>query len=312
MLIGALLPSCGKKGEPTLLTFVKPAPVRNITVLHREDALLLSWPYDVSSDMQDLIKGFYLEKAVGAADNKPTAFKNVVFLPVSESHYTDKDFTAGNSYFYRILVLSVRNITSDQSPVIKVLPSVPPPAPEGLSYEVKNDAVEIRWKAVPGKVKYNIYKSREKNVSTGALLNKAALGEPFFSDKVETHLSSYYFVRSLIDSDIKDEGFPSEVLEVNPSNFMPSKPAGLKYVYAPKGLVLLWNENPETWVKRYHVYRKKAVESGFRLIGEAVTPAFKDNDPLTSKTTYYITAIGPSSESGTSELLEVNPPQEDR
>ncbi|MBF0557912.1 MAG: fibronectin type III domain-containing protein [Nitrospirae bacterium] len=308
-----MLTSCGKKGEPTLVTFVKPAPVTNISVVHREDALLLSWSYSVSSDMQDLIKGFYVEKAVGNSDKIPTEFKNIVFLPANVTHYTDNDFTAGTAYFYRILVLSVRNIISDQSPVIKVTPLMLPPAPAGLSYEVKNDAVDIRWKAAEGKIKYNIYKGRDKNVSSAVLLNKSALSGPLFSDKVETYLPSYYFVRSLLDSDIKDEGFPSEVLEVNPADFVPSKPSALKYVYARQGgLVLLWNENPETWVKRYHVYRKRATESNFGFIGEAVTPTFKDNSPLNSQTTYYVTALGTSREGGASALLEVNPPPQDR
>ena len=99
---------------------------------------------------------------------------------------------------------------------------------------------------------------------------------------------------------------------MNPSDFVPSKPSGLKYVYVGQGLELLWNENPETWVKGYHVYRKRATESNFRFIAETVTPAFKNNNPLTPRTSYYVTAIGPSREGGASEPLEVNRPQEDR
>lgn len=306
---GVLLPACGKKGEPTLVSFFKPAPVMKISVLHREDALLLSWSYSVSSEMQDMIKGFSLEKAVGSPANNTPVFKKVVFLPVSKTRYTDKDFTPGKVYFYRIRVLSARDIVSDQSPAIKVVPAVLPPPPDGLSSEVKNDSVEIRWAKVPGKVKYNIYKSHEKNVSAGELLNKTALSEPFYSDKVDTRLPSYYFVRSLLDSEIKDEGFPSEVLEVDPSSFVPSKPSALTYVYVPQGLVLLWNANPESWVKGYRVYRKRD-KGGFGLIGETTTPTFKDKEPLTAGTVYRITALGPSRESEASEPLEVNPPQE--
>ncbi len=309
----ALLLSCGKKGDPTLATFVKPAPVRNITALHRENSILLSWSYSVSSDSPELIKGFYIEKAEGAGDNNPGAFKNIVFLPGTVTKYTDTDFVAGRAYFYKMRVCSVRNIISDQSPVVKVLPSLLPPPPSGLSYEVKNNAIEIRWKEVHEKVKYNIYKSNKKNIFSGTPLNKAALGEPLFRDRLETGPASYYVVRALLDTAIKDEGFPSEVLEVAPGTFVLSKPSALKYVYAPKGVVLIWNENPEQWVKRYRVYRKRAGESSFSVIGEAVTPTFKDNDALTSKTFYCITALGPSVESALPEPLEVNPPvQENR
>ena len=302
-----MLAACGKKGDPTLTTFVKPPPVKNITVLHRENSILLAWSYSASPDMQELVKGFYIEKAGGAGDNNPAEFKKMVFLPGTVNHYSDKDFEAGRSYFYKIRVYSVRNVISDQSAVVKVIPAVLPPPPQGLFFEVKNDAVEVRWNKLPGKVKYNIYRSNEQNVFPGLPLNKAALSDPLFIDKVETGESLYYVVTSLLDTDIKDEGFPSKVLEVDPETFVPSKPSGLKYVYAPKGVVLMWKENPESWVKQYRVYRKRTAENSYSIIGEAVTPTFKDNEPVTSKTLYYITALGPSMESAAQEPIEVSP-----
>ncbi len=302
-----MLAACGRKGEPTLTTFVKPAPVKNISVVHRENSILLSWSYSTSPDMQELVKGFYIEKAVGAGDNSPEEFSKAAFLPGNVNHYTDTDFTAGRPYFYKIRVYSVRNVISGPSPVVKVIPAALPPPPQGLSFEVENDAVEIRWNKLPGRVKYNIYRSNKQNMSPKSPLNKAALSGPLFMDKIETGSPLYYVVVSLLDTDIKDEGFPSEVLKVDPETFVPSKPSGLKYVFAPKGVVLMWKENPELWVKQYRVYRKRAGESIYSIIGEAVTPTFKDNESVTSKTLYYITALGPSRESAALEPIEVSP-----
>ncbi len=302
-----LLAACGKKGVPTLTTFVKPPPVNSITVIHRENSILLSWSYSASQDMQELVKGFYIEKAVGGGDNNPSEFRKIVFLPEAANHYADTDFVVGRPYFYKILVYSVRNIISAPSPVVKVVPAALPPPPQGLFFQVKNDAVEIRWPKLSGKVKYNIYRSSKKNVFRALPLNKAALSEPLFIDKVETGSPLYYEVTSLLDTDIKDEGSPSGVLEVDPETFVASKPSGLKYVYAPQGVVLMWKENPELWVKLYRVYRKSATESSYSIIGEAVTPTFKDNEPVASKTLYYITALGPSRESAASEPIEISP-----
>ncbi len=305
VLISALLMSCGQKGDPTLTTFVKPSPVGNITAVHRENSLQLSWDY---SDTQELIKGFYLEKSeVAGGNDRPGEFKKIAFLPDSARHYADTEFVVGRTYFYRITVVSLRKILSNLSPVLKVVPAVPPAPPSGLSYELTNEAVIIKWNEVSVKVKYNIYKSHDKKVFPDSPLNNLELDRPVYSDKVETGLPSYYAVRSVLNTPIKDEGPLSEALEVNPETFVPSRPSGLKYVYAPKGIVLIWNENPETWVKRYRVYRKRAGESVFSFIGEVVTPTFRDNDPLTSKTEYYITALGPSRESGPLEPVEVSP-----
>ncbi|HCZ12651.1 MAG TPA: hypothetical protein DHV16_10480, partial [Nitrospiraceae bacterium] len=63
----------------------------------------------------------------------------------------------------------------------------------------------------------------------------------------------------------------------------------------------------EIWTKGYRIYRKKASETEFKLIGESILPAFTDNEPLSSKRSYYITAVGPKRESTSSEIIEVHP-----
>ncbi|MBF0505827.1 MAG: hypothetical protein HQL09_03230 [Nitrospirae bacterium] len=340
VIISVMLVSCGQKKPPSLKTFAKPAPVGNITAVHRENSILLSWSY---SDTSDFVKAFYLEKAEGSA----VTFRRIAFLPDTTRHYVDTDFVIGGTYFYRITVLSLRNVLSKPSQVLRVDPAVLPPPPSGLYYELTNDSVKVRWNGVPErtemtmystlprsehrlnlesgaelrkkfwlltgvksisiKVKYNIYKSNEKKSFPESPLNRAALNDPAFNDGVETRMPTYYVVRSFLDRPLKDEGVPSEALEVNPETFVPSRPSGLKYVHAPNGLALIWNENPETWVKSYRVYRKKAGESSFRAIGEAITPTFRDADPLTSRTEYYVTAVGPLRESAPLEPVEVNP-----
>jgi hypothetical protein len=306
VLVGSILLSCGKKGDPTFFTFVKPPPVANITAVHHENSLLLSWSYSPPQDMEELVKGFYIEKAAGDKDNNPAEFKNIAALPGSVNHYEDSDFIAGRTYFYKIRVYSIRNVISDPSPVIKIIPATLPPAPQGLSYDIKDDAVEIKWDRVPGKVKYNIYKSYKQDVFSGPPLNKGLLTESSFRDKLESGSNVFYVVRSVLDTATKDEGFSSVVLEVNPETFVPSRPGGLNYVYSPKGVVLMWNENPESWVKYYRVYRKRGPEGGYSVLGEAFAPVFRDMDPLMSRTLYYITAVGPARESAPSELLKVD------
>ena len=65
-------------------------------------------------------------------------------------------------------------------------------------------------------------------------MNKAALGEPLFRDRLETG-SPLYYVVAASDTAIKDEGFPSEVLEVDPGTFVPSKPSAFEICVCPEG-----------------------------------------------------------------------------
>ncbi|BCB95492.1 fibronectin type III domain protein [Dissulfurispira thermophila] len=305
--------SCGRKGDPTLRTFEKPMPVKEIKVTHRENELIISWSYP--SAEREKIRGFYIEKAeikgqesgVGMPD-----FKNIMFLRSDASQFIDKDFKIGQSYLYKIRVYSLRDIISDESPVIKVNPRHLPEPPARLSYKVSNDSLEIIWQNAEKNegqrvIRYNIYRSTEKGKYPTSPLNSSPLREPFFRDVVEKARPVYYTIRALLDTELRDEGYPSEEIEVNPKTFIPSQPHNLKYVPSEKKVYLMWDENPEIWVRGYRIYRKKETEVVFSLIGESTLPAFTDNEPLSSKRAYFISAVGPGKESIPSEIVEVYP-----
>ncbi len=300
----SFITSCGKKGDPTLKTFEKPMPVKEIRAVHREDELIISWSYPAAE--REKIKGFYIEKAIGNGQ-EAKGYKNIAFLKNDISQFVDKDFVIKKEYLYKIRVYSLRDVISDNSPIIKAMPKELPKPPAKLSYRVTNDSLEIAWNGTDDSVKYNIYRSYEKGKYAASPLNNILLKEPFFKDRIEKEKPVYYTVRALLDTELKDEGYQSEELEVNPESFVPSKPSNLKYVPSEKRVYLMWDENPEIWVKGYRIYRKKAAETEFRLIGESITPAFTDNEPLSSKTFYYITALGPKRESVLSDIAEVHP-----
>lgn len=303
--------SCGKKGDPTLRTFEKPMPVKDIKAVHREDELIISWSY--SSAERAKIKGFYIEKAEIRSQESGVGsqeFKNITFLKNDVSQFIDKDFKAKQEYFYRIRVYSLRNIISDESPMLKVNPNPLPQPPQKLWYKVINDSVEITWQAMEGdkgEIRYNIYKSYEKGKYPASPLNSTPLKETFFRDSIEKARPVYYVIRALFDTELKDEGYPSEEIEVNPETFIPSQPRNLKYIPSEKKVYLMWDENPEIWIKGYRIYRKKEKEIAFSLIGESTLPTFTDNEPLSSKRAYYIVAVGLKRESTPSEIIEVYP-----
>jgi|SRR5208283_1715799 len=316
-VLSQLVSSCGRKGEPTLKSFEKPLSVSDVRAVHREGSLTISWSYPDKG--REKIKGFYVEKTEGNWGEAKNAqnFKSIAFLKKDASQFTDNDFATRNYYFYKIRAVSLRDIPSDDSNIVRVYPRDPPPVPGNLRYTVMNDSLDIKWdSAVPPEVqsdyqvRYNIYRTYQKGEDAAAPLNNLPLREAFFNDKLETKRSAYYIVRSLWDTDIKDEGYPSDQLEVNPESFVPSTPVGLHFVSSGKEVYLIWHENPETWVSGYKVYRRRGLESGFDPIGEAATPVFRDKNPVMIKTFYFITAIGPKQQSAPSAFVEVNPDRE--
>ncbi|MDI6800652.1 MAG: hypothetical protein QMD01_01150 [Thermodesulfovibrionales bacterium] len=310
IMLVSFIASCGKKGDPTLKSFEKPLPVKEIKAVHREDEIILSWAYPASERKK--IKGFHIEKAEiksQESEVRSQEFKNISFLGNDAAQFIDKDFKIGQQYLYKVRVRSSRDIIGDDSPVLKVMPRNLPQPPSGLTYKITNDAVEITWTARKG-VMYEIYKEYEKGKLPSSPLNKASLKEPFFKDRIEPERTVYYAVRASLGTDIKDEGYLSEYIEIKPDYFIPSRPSGLRHVISGQKVYLTWDGNPETWVRGYRIYRKKAVESDFRLIGDSVMPAFADNEQLTGRTIYYITAVSPAREGIASDHMEIYPLRE--
>ena len=296
------LVSCGRKGDPTLRSFEKPSPVTNIKAVHREDEIIISWDYPSSE--RDNIKGFYVERAEGAPNFTSPPLS---FLKNDASRYTDKGFKLKTEYFYKIRVYSLRDVISDDSPLVKVRPLPLYEPPTGLSYVLTNESVKIQWDRLCNSISYNLYKSHEKGKYSASPFNSAPLKDNFINDKVDMNKPVYYTVRALQDTAIRDEGYPSAELEVSPGSFVPSRPSGLKYVIGDKKVYLMWDENSETWLKGYRIYRKRASDPEFSPAGESVTPAFADNEQLTSTTYYHVTALGPEKESIASGSVEVAP-----
>jgi hypothetical protein len=293
-----LFSGCGKKGNPTMKSFEKPAAVANMSAIHRDGKVTIAWSYPKQAKIT--IKGFYVERA---EEERP--FENLAFLKGEVSQYSDEHFKTGEQYRYRIRVYSMRDIIGDDSPEIEVAPVRLPDPPRMMAYGLTDDALEIKWNEVPG-ASYNIYRSTEKGKYPGAPLNARPLDKPFFSDRIETGMPVFYAVRAIVQSNIRNEGDPSADLEVNPQSFIPTRPTDLRYVRSEDRGYLSWKENSETWVKGYKVYRRSATGE-YLPAGEAAIPLFVDEVPVTAPTSYYVTSLGPVKESQPSEMMSVNP-----
>ncbi len=296
--------SCGKKGDPTLKAFEKPAAVINIKAIHQDNEINIFWQYPEAEKRR--IKGCQFMRSEGTNSN----FKVLAFMKPTEQSYLDKDFTFGNDYYYKIRCLSLKDIYSDDSPIIKVSALPPPPKPIGISYTITSDSLKIQWQEISD-VKYNIYRSYQRGVYSIYPINNAPLKDNFYFDRIDTSRTVYYKISSHLNTEVRNESVLSEELEINPTDFIPSAPTGLIYAPLDKKILLLWEENPETWVKGYRIYRKKAQDKEFALIGEVINPVFIDSEPPDKKAIYHIKALGPVKEGQPSQTLIFEPTQGD-
>jgi hypothetical protein len=285
-----LFTSCGKKGPPTLKAYEKPEKPSGLTVVHREDRIVLEWYYP--DGLRPSIKGFEVLRSEGRG------FEREAFVKSDQDSFEDQDFKLNVTYEYKVVAQNLKDILSDSSGIVSVTAASLPPPPEDIRVFTEPDGVKLEWDSSGEGVCYNVYRSMEKGKYRGTPLN----AEPDCSISFKDNLLSlespvYYTIRSLHNTPSVDEGYPSQEIEVSPAIFVPSPPSDIRIVKTQGKIYLTWKESPESWVKGYRVYRKLEGEKDFAFLGEVKIPAFTDERKIGKRVWYIIKAEGPLSES---------------
>jgi hypothetical protein len=292
-----LLPSCGRKGAPTLKSYEKPDAPSGLEAIHREADIILLWNFP--DDKQQSIRRFYLMKSTGGD------FKKIAYIKNDTLSVTDTNFKTSKIYKYKVLSESLKGVLSKDSNIVEVRPQKAPLPPGGFSFTIKYNTLTLKWKTAGEGILYNVYKSHKPGVYPLTPLNREPLKEPLFTDTFDMDKIIFYTVRSLLGGTIRDEGAASEEIKIDPFEFVPPSPQGLQAVATEGNVYLLWKEPAETWIKGYRIYREINKKEGFILIGESQTPSFVDKQkPLTNRN-YRVTALGPSKEGPPAEIKDV-------
>jgi hypothetical protein len=316
--------SCGYKGEPTLKSYEKPDPPSNLTAIHRESEIVLSWAYP--KNKEKTIRGFYLMKSMapylplipplprgdGEGSKGDTEWSKEgsreverICLKNTERSYSDKEFMIGSKYWYKIISQNLKGVLSIDSNIVEIEPKEPPHAPGGLLFKVEYDSLTLTWEDEGDAIFYNVYKSDKKGLYSLSPINTEPIKGTSFKDSFDIRKTVFYTIRGMRGGIVRDEGPPSKEIEVNPFEFVPASPEGLQAIATEEGVQLIWKESPETWVKGYRVYRRIDKEEGFVFIGETPVPAYFDREKPTTKRNYRVTALGPSKEGIAAEIRDV-------
>lgn len=264
--------------------------------IHREDKIILTWrfPKDKEAD----IKGFHIFRRTGSDA------KQIAFVESDIRRLTDTDFRIGISYHYYMTTETEDGRTSRDSEPLSVTPATVPLPPADISFKINRNSLDLNWEHADNDIRYNVYKTFKKGDYDLNPVNKKPLTVNSFNDSLSIDTTVFYTIRSLRDSAIRDEGYPSKEVEITPDEMVPSAPHGLSYFSSEDTILLYWEEAPEPWVRGYRIYRRLE-EQDYSFIGETVTPAFRDSDQLLLQRDYRVRAVGPGKEGDASELKDV-------
>ena len=291
-----ILASCGKKGDPTLKEFAKPAAPSALKAIHREEKIVLLWNYP--AEKETAVADFILLKSSGAE------FEKLVLLEKSKRTFEDTVFETDKTYSYKIIARNLKGVYSGDSNVVVVRPLAVPPPPSGLSFSVRGNSLLLGWKPAGKGLFYNIFRSFEKGKYGLSPANSKPVSDSSFTDAFNINKTVYYTVRSLRSAEIRDEGPPSEELAVDPAEFVPSPLKNITYFAAPDRVFLYWDGPEESWVTGFRIYRKTEGQD-YKLIGETQIPVFVDKEPSLTGNDYLINAVGPDKEGPGTEIRGV-------
>jgi hypothetical protein len=292
------LAACGLKGDPTHKSYEMPQAPDNLSAIHRESRIILTWRYPGDGD--DALKGFRIYRAEG------DGFSEIGSTSRQIRMYEDEIILTDGRLSYKVRSENLRGVAGPDSDVIHVDVKPSPPPPSNVLFSVGRDSMKIEWEEIADAVLYNVYRSFTSGSYSISPVNGTPLSGHSFTDVLHPRKTVFYTVRSLLGNGIRHEGGPSEEIAVDPAVLIPGSPQGAQAVAAQGRIYVVWNEAPETWVRSYRVYRKFEGETEYVTIGETSTPAFADICEVQKGRSYRVTAVGPVSEGPPAETKVIS------
>ena len=238
-------------------TVSKPAGLQATGDMIRE--IYLQWHASPFSE----IKGYRIYRNTSAEGT----FERIGELSsTKKTSFVDKqNLSDAITYYYRITHYDDQGRETGLSDIASATTKGKPPTPEGLSAEsglVKR--VKLSWKVRPEKEVegYYIYWNKVEAGEFQQIAKVKGRENTKYVDKgkrdrpLDDNATYYYMITSYNKVDVNSD--PCTVVSAT-TKPRPTAPTGLSAQGGLAGkVVLAWNKNPETDIKYFHLYRKKA------------------------------------------------------
>ncbi len=275
--------SCGRKTQPLTPPSPRIEPAQDVKVAARDNVAFLSWAIPARNVEGKPIKagdvvGFRIYRAE-PADKKKSRFKQVAEILLTSPApaevrdgrviWPDRNLNYGQVYAYRVRVISARDGLSEPSDEVRTTPLLSLAAPKILSASGGDTEITLVWTPVgtradgspyDGFVGYNLYRGTEPGREDETPLNKEPLRTTRYTDRAVVNDRTYYYLVRAVDSPARPwkESLDSpEASAMSRDLTPPARPTGLTVVPGVGRIFLTWNENKESDLAGYYVYRSK-------------------------------------------------------
>ncbi|HPF37433.1 MAG TPA: M64 family metallopeptidase [Phycisphaerae bacterium] len=201
--------------------------------------------------------------------------------------------TNGVTYYFVIAAEDASTLMSPYSAEVAATPvdNQAPDQPENVIAQRGEGAVQLSWDVVsdPGLAYYTVYRS---TTSGGPYTFVDSPEDPEYLDSGLTNEVTYYYVVTATDTASNESVYSDEVSATPTSDLPPSAPTGLTATPGDGVIHLDWNDNPESDINEYRIYRSTTYGGPYTELDADVVSQF-DESSVTNGVRYYyvVTAV---------------------
>jgi hypothetical protein len=306
--------SCGRKTAPLVPPSPRIEAVQDLKAESRDNVAFLSWSIPTRNIEGKPIKGgdvlgFRIYRAE-PGDQKKSRYRQIAEIDLSHPEpaevtggriiWSDQNLHYGQTYAYRIRVISAHGGLSEPSDEVKTTPLLSLAAPKNLTATGGDTEIMLAWTAVAtradgspfeGFVGYNIYRGTETGRESETPLNREPLRTTTYQDRAVINGHSYFYLVRSVDSPTRPwkESLDSpEASAMSRDLTPPAQPAGLTVVPGVGRIFLTWTENTESDLAGYYVYRSRTSGKHYeRLTDKPLDRTTYSDERVKPGVTYY-------------------------
>jgi hypothetical protein len=191
-----------------------------------------------------------------------------------------------HAFRYALRFVNNKNQSAGLSNQVRIAPVPIPLPPEGLSAEVTNYAIQLKWTAPlenmdgskpPRIAGYNLYRAEESPKLPAAPINSTPLQTPEFEDRNFQFDRTYTYAVSIVGNNEHPhaETLPSKTcIVVARDIFPPTPPSDFTALLDGGNIVLLWTPSTSEDVAGYRLYRQNKDGSNRQLLQKELITTF--------------------------------------
>lgn len=311
---------CGRKTDPATPDSPRPAAVADIKIAVRDRIAYLSWPVPTKNAEGKPIgsadvSAFSVYRAELGQDHRRPRYREIAEIDMADPapavvrdgsvFWNDTTIQYDRVYGYRIRAYGARGGVSSYSAEVRAAPILSLAAPKNVAAAAGDGSVTLTWDAVTvrtdgtvhqGFVGYNVFRSTERDRHADTALNKEPVRENAYTDRTVVNGTAYYYRVRSVDSPVLPgkESPDSDEVEARPMDRTPpASPSGVTVVPGIGRVFLTWNENNESDLAGYHVYRGTKSGEAARLTERPINRSTYSDDAVQQGMTYYyaVTAV---------------------